>query len=318
MPTPRLGGRSVGQERREEEMDLQTVMSFTAVAGAVGTMVSMGLRLGIDDFRRIAQTPKALFTGLFGQMVLLPATAIFLAVYMDLPPAIAAGLILIGACPGGTMSNSLTYIARGDVALSVSLTTVTSSVAFLSLPLIMLAGLSLIGTEAQQFSLPFIDTAVRVLLTTIVPVAAGMIVLQKWPSMAERVRTPLFWASLVAIIFPSAMLAITRMPEIIEQFGVYAFTGALLNIVMLILASVLAWLMSLPLKQMFTVILEVGMQGYGLVVVVALTIMNDFTLMVAGISYLGFSILTGLAIAFVGRRMISSTEHSDQLKPVRA
>lgn len=304
-------------------MDITTFFSNLALVGVVGTMLSMGMRLRFGDFGRILEAPRALLTGLVGQMILLPAVAIALAVVLNLPPVIAVGIILLGACPGGTMSNSLSYIARGDMALSVSLTTVSSSIAFLTLPLVVMIGLSFLGAEAQHISIPFVDTAVRVFLTTIVPVVAGIIILSYLPRLSQAVVTPIFWSSFVAIIVPAAAMALRDLPAVVDEFGLYALTGVLLNVIMLVVGFALAVVLALPLRQVFTIVLEVGMQGFGLVVLVAMTIMNDPMLMLAGGSYLGFSILSGLAIAWIGRRMISSRgiidgEQSDEMIAARA
>jgi BASS family bile acid:Na+ symporter len=150
----------------------------------------MGLSLQTVHFRQIIIAPKPVFTGLAMQIIALPLIAGVIAWILNLPPALAVGLVLIAACPGGPTSNLITHLARGDSALSISLTALSSLVIIVTLPLVVNYA-SLIFMEAgQQVALPVVKTILQILIITVIPVAIGMLLRARFTALADRADKP--------------------------------------------------------------------------------------------------------------------------------
>ncbi len=149
----------------------------TKIAPTVLALIMLGLGLGlsIKDFTRILKSPRDFFVGFFSQLILLPVVALIIALILDLTPAIAVGLMIIAAAPGGVTSNVLTKFANGDVALSISLTAVTSLICIISIPVIVIKSANILGvTIAKDISV--IGIALKMALVVTVPVIVGMII----------------------------------------------------------------------------------------------------------------------------------------------
>ena len=138
-------------------------------------MISLGLTLELADFRRVFSRPRAIAAGLLGQVVLLPAIAFSAALAFRLPPELAAGLMILAACPGGVSAGLITQLARGETALSISLTAITSVAAVLTAPVIVGFALAYFNGSAQAAELPLAKLIRGIFLLTTVPVALGMV-----------------------------------------------------------------------------------------------------------------------------------------------
>ena len=147
-------------------------------------MFAMGATLRIRDFRAVVVLPRSFLTGLGAQLVLVPVLAYVLLRVVDLDPGVAIGLAIIAAVPGGTVSNVFTYAGKGDVALSIAITAVTSLVCVVTIPFVLEW---LVGSNVPStFSLPRGRIALEIVVTLLVPLGIGMAVLHRWPERAER------------------------------------------------------------------------------------------------------------------------------------
>ena len=163
-------------------------------------MFGMGLGLTIADFTRVFSKPKAFVAGMGLQIVALPLIALAILQVIPLAAPFAVGLLILAACPGGVTSNILTYIGRGDVALSVSLTAIISLLGFITVPLITgFALTNYMGESAPE--LPIAKTVIGILVITTVPVALGMLVRKFSESAADRLET--IFGPLSVIVFHS-------------------------------------------------------------------------------------------------------------------
>jgi BASS family bile acid:Na+ symporter len=168
-------------------------------AQLVMAMFAMGATLHIKDFRAVVRFPSSFLAGLGAQMVLVPILAYFLLRTFDLDPGVAIGLAIIAAVPGGTVSNVFTYAGKGDVALSIALTAVTSLVCVVTVPFVLEW---LVGSYVPPtFSLPRGRIAVEIIVTLLVPLALGMGVLRRWPERAAEV-------SRLALVATTVLIAI--------------------------------------------------------------------------------------------------------------
>ena len=164
-------------------------------------MFGMGLSLTLADFKRVLLFPKAIFIGLICQIVLLPLIAYALATSLHLSPTTAIGLMLLAACPGGATSNMLTFLAKGDLALSVSLTAVSSLLTIITIPIIVQFALVEFSNESQTVSVNALTMVKQLLIIVVIPVTVGMWVKRTFQNFASRMEKSVKMAS--AIIFVS-------------------------------------------------------------------------------------------------------------------
>jgi BASS family bile acid:Na+ symporter len=228
-------------------------------------MFGMGATLKPSDFKRVADKPYAVGVGVLAQFIIMPVIAVILAKILRLPAPLAAGLILVGSCPGGTASNVLAYLARGDVALSVTLTSVSTVCSVVATPYLMqwLAG---------QY-LP-VDTAAllrSILMVIIIPVGAGMVVNRLAEMHVARVVDAMPILSVVVIVIIVACVVALSQPRIVESGGITVLAVMLHNGLGLAAGYGLARLMRLDVVRCRTIAIEVGMQNSGLGAALAVT-----------------------------------------------
>jgi BASS family bile acid:Na+ symporter len=170
-------------------------VSWIPTATLFAMMLALGMTLRPVDFRRIATAPAAVLLGMLGQLVLLPMAAFAIARWLELSPTLAIGLVLIAACPGGVVSNALAQLARGDLALSITLTSLSSLLSFLSVPFVISLALDAFGGEERRVALSFLEMGATLFATTVLPVGIGMAFLRWRPGPAERLHRPLLHVS---------------------------------------------------------------------------------------------------------------------------
>ena len=209
-------------------------------------MMSMGIGLTLNDFKRVTVEPKLVILGSFAQLILLPMMGFLVAFVFPLTPELAVGLVVITACPGGSTSNMITYLVKGNVALSITLTAVSSLVTVFTIPLLVnLAMQNFMGEEtALQFSL--LETTLKIAVITIIPVALGMILNYYKPRFAAKVEKlakllSLFFLAL--IIFGILLVERANLATYIYQVG---WAVLVLNISTMALGYGIATIAKLP------------------------------------------------------------------------
>ena len=177
--------------------------SITGIILALSLMIimfGMGLSLVVADFKRIVTYPKAVLVGLFSQIIVLPFIGYLIASNLDLSPTIAISVMLLAACPGGATSNLLTHLAKGDLALSITLTAIASLLSIITIPFIVQFALTHFGNETQEVTLDAITTIKQLLVIVIIPVAIGMLIKAKYSIFADKMEKPVKTASTVIFI----------------------------------------------------------------------------------------------------------------------
>jgi len=265
-------------------------------------MLGMGLALVPEDFRRIGRDPKAVMVGLLSQMVLLPLIGALIVWLVPMPPAIAVGLLVVALCPAGPSSNLTTYLAKGDVALAVSLTAFSSAITVLTIPVLAnLALRTLLGAQTE-ISLPIGATMLQILLITLVPTASGMALRQRWPATSARLErrvSGLAAGLLVLIVVTLLVQEGGKLPDFIVKAGL----GVVLLNGLGTLAGYLAGRLSgLPLPQQITVAIEVGIQNCTLAIAITAGLLKNPEMAVPGALYALWMNGVGLAAVHVGRR----------------
>ncbi len=263
-------------------MDIVTKIAPLALALI---MLGLGLGLTTDDFKRVLQNPKIFFVGIFSQIVLLPIIAYILLLVIEVPTAIALGVMIIAAAPGGVTSNVMTKFAKGDVALSISLTAVCSLISIISVPLIVFSSAKLIGVSNISEEITMTGIALKMAGIVTLPVFIGMIIrkftenfISKNIKFIERTTGFLFLIVFAAIWIEER----NNILSYLSQAGVVVLT---LNIVMMIFAYYLAKVFSSNIEQRRCIAIECGLQNGTLAVFVATQVFNDIIYVIPTAAY---------------------------------
>jgi bile acid:Na+ symporter, BASS family len=281
-----------------------TLLLLNAVIGLM--MFGMALDMKLDDFRRVVRSPRGPAIGLVAQFLLLPAVTFLLTLVFPATPSIALGMILVAACPGGNLSNVMTYLARGNAALSVSMTAVSTAAAVVMTPLNLAFWGSLNpATESilRAVSLSPLDVLGTIVLILGIPLAAGLGVARLFPGVSERVRKPFKIFSIVVFAAVVAMALRANWDYFLRFVGVVFFAVIIHNALALSLGYGTARLFGLPARDRRAVTIEVGIQNSAL----ALILIFNFFDGLGGMAIIGglwgiWHIISGLTVAFVFSR----------------
>jgi BASS family bile acid:Na+ symporter len=265
-------------------------------------MFALGLGLTFDDFARVARRPRDFFVGAVSQIILLPAVAFALVSVWPLPLELALGVMIIAAAPGGVTSNILTLFARGDVALSISLTAIISLLSVVTIPIIMVFSYTqLIGSEGGS-DISVASTAISVFVIVTVPVLLGLVVRRLATGFAT-VFEP--WArkisaGLFVLVLIGAILA--ERDNIVEYFAQAGLVTLVLNVTMMALAYFVARLFASGRPQRIAISLECGLQNGTLAIAVAALLFGGGLAAVPAATYSLIMFATALIfIAFLRR-----------------
>jgi BASS family bile acid:Na+ symporter len=280
------------------ELLKQTALPLALFAVLFG----MGLSLVPEDFRRVFRHPKAKLVGLACQLLLLPAVAFALALLFRLPGELAVGLMLLAACPGGATSNVITHLSKGDTALSVTLTAISSTVCVFTIPWIVGWSMQWFMGGSSAVQLPFWKTLGQLTVVTILPIACGMAVRAARPAWARRLERPagIFALVILALII---MAAVAREKDLAHQFAVAGPAAISLNILTMLLGFAAGWMFALPLAQRITISIEAGIQNGTLALAIALGLLESSRIAMPAVVYSLFMFVSGaVMIAIYGRR----------------
>jgi len=278
---------------------------FTAVLLPVGlalVMLGMGLTLLPEDFQRVTRYPKAVAVGLVSQLVFLPIIAFLVASIVPMRPEIAVGLMVLALCPGGPSSNMITYLAKGDVALSVTLTALSSAITVFTIPIFANLSLQYFAGQSAAIALPVGKTMLQIFAITLVPVGLGMLIRQQFPNLArrlEKVANRLAIGFLALIILAIIIHEWNRLPTFIAQVGIGV---VLLNVISMASGFGLGKLLNLKFPQQICIAIEVGIQNATLAIAITAGLLNNPDLAIPAAIYSLFAYATALLTIFYGRR----------------
>ncbi|WP_341909505.1 bile acid:sodium symporter family protein [Ferrovibrio terrae] len=280
--------------------DIVTGILLPAILAFI--MFTLGLGLTLADFVRIVRQPRALLVGVLCHFILLPVICFLLIKAFGLSGTFAIGFMILAACPTGTTSNLLTYIARGDVALAVSFTAVASVATIFTLPPIVIWSMQHFSGAAQTVSVPVGLMMGQIFLMLGVPVGLGMLVRHRWSAGALRWEPRA--TRLAAILFILIVLgAVAKNWALLrDNLGSLAGFALTLNLVMLACGFAVAGLAKLSRRQSVTLGIETAIQNATLAIVIASTVLQDDALAIPGGLYGVLMYAGGLVFAFGMRR----------------
>jgi BASS family bile acid:Na+ symporter len=275
---------------------LSEVLLPLAIATIMG---SLGLALTPADFRRVLVAPRGVAIGMLNLALISPLLTFAMAELFDLPPELAVGLVLLGASPGGMSANMLTHLARGDTALSVTMTAISSVASVVTVPLFLGLATDRFGAgELGDVSMP--GVVALVFAVTIVPVAIGMTLRRRWPERVEalypRVRT--ISLSLFGIVVLGAI--VSEYDTVAENAAAVAGAAFALNLAAMTISFLMSKFARLDDRQSTAIALELGVHNSTLAIAVGASLASELTIPAA--VYSSFMLFTGGAFAWAMSR----------------
>ena len=249
-------------------------------------MFDLGLTLRPLDFVLIAKRPRAVFVGLFGQLVLLPLIAYAIALLFSLPPIFFIGVMLIACCPGGSSSNIFSMLAKGDVALSVSLTALSSIITLVTVPAIMQWVTVYVGAS-QGIQLPVVNLLMQNVFTMLAPIVLGILCRKYYSNVAMKMDRVLSKIAFPALMLLAGIFFVQHYDTITTHFSVLGMCVGLLLLTAVVLSGVGSRCMRLNNKERRTIVIEVGMQNAAQAIAVASSpfVFNDGRIAIPAIIY---------------------------------
>ena len=282
--------------------------SFLLPLALAIVMLGMGLSLVPEDFKRITRDPKAVLVGTVCQVLLLPLIGALITLVVPMQPEIAVGLLVLAVCPGGPSSNLITYLAKGDVALSVTLTAVSSIVTVFTIPLFTNLALQHFLGESAAIALPIGTTTLQIFLITLLPTAIGMTIRYQFPGTARRLEKQMsrLAAGLLALVIVLLLVKEgSKLPGFLVQVGVGVF---LLNLVATLAGFLAGKVFRLPLAQQICIAIEVGIQNGTLAIAITAGLLNNPDMAVPAAIYSLLMYITGFGAILYGRQAICKAE----------
>jgi len=247
-------------------------------------MAGMGLGLTLQDFKRVAENPKPVLIGLFNQIIILPLVGFGLCVLFKPEPFIAIGLMMLVACPGGTSSNIIALLAKGDLPLSISLTAINSLITIFTIPLIINFSFGYFENEMGSVEPPALDIFKSLIAVIAVPLTIGMLIKKKVSGFADKMEAPVRNASAILLAIVIVVILVNEFDLFIANIGATLGILVSLSTITMGLGFLTSKWLNLTAKQALTIAIESGIQNGTLTISLAvITIANSDLAIVAAI-----------------------------------
>ena len=261
-------------------------------------MFSLGLGLTINDFTRVFFKPRDFLIGLFFQIIVLPIVAIIIVLFWPLTPELAIGVMILAAAPGGVTSNVLTSYAKGNIALSISLTAINSILCVITVPIILIISLSILGYGSLSEGKSLFSVAIQMFLIVTVPVILGVLLsslLSSFKKIAKNISIILFTLVLLGAI-------LSQRENVISYFAQAGLVMFILNVVMMIIVYFLSKYFKAKKETFRCWLMEVGLQNGTLAIVVANTFFASTVYLIPAAIYSLIMYATALPLIYFLRR----------------
>ena len=282
---------------------MEIVTKIAPIALAL-IMLGLGLGLTTQDFTRVLRNPKDFLVGFIAQLIILPIVAYLLIKILNTPTEIALGVMIIAAAPGGITSNVLTKFAKGDVALSISLTAIISIISIITVPLIVFTSANILGIDLVSKEINLTGTALKMAGVVAVPVILGMIIrkfadnfISSKISFIDKITGFLFLIVFIAIW-------IEERENIFEYLSQAGLVVLILNVVMMLIAYNIAKIFASGTDQKKCIAIECGLQNGTLAVFVATQISNEIVYLIPTAAYALIMYITGFLFIYFLRNKI--------------
>lgn len=241
-------------------------------------MTALGMSLTTDDFKRVFVYPRGISIGVLNLALLSPLLAFGIAELFSLEAALAVGLVLLGASPGGTMANLLTHLARGDTALSISITGISSVAAVITVPLFLSLAIDRFGASGFDGDIDMLGVVARVLAITVVPLSLGMWLRARRPERIAEIQPGFQRAAFVLFVAIVVGVIVAEHDRVLENLEEVAAAAIALNLAAMALSFTIARLARLDDRQSTAIAIELGVHNTALAIAVAATIDTELTI----------------------------------------
>lgn len=284
-------------------MDIGTIILAISL---VIIMFGMGLSLVKDDFIRLFKKPKAIIVGLVNQIILLPIIAYVLISIFNVGTDIAIGMMILAACPGGPTSNLITYLAKGDTGLSISLTTANSLITIFTIPFIVELALIQFLDANELVQINKLEMVLQIFLIVIIPVSLGMTLKNAKPNFADKMNKPVKIVSAVVLFLVIIGLVLKKKEDLIPYLQLAGITTFTLNITTMLIGYLTAKIARLNLAQSLTISIESGIQNGTMAIAIASGILMNDNYAIAPAVYSLIMFFNGGAIIAFGIKTVGS------------
>jgi BASS family bile acid:Na+ symporter len=283
------------------ESSISTALLLPVALGII--MLGLGLSLTVADFARVAQFPRPVVVGLGCQMLILPAACVLIAEAFALPPELAVGLMLLAASPGGATANLFSHLARGDVALNITLTAVNSVLSLITLPLIVNLALSHFMGEGRSIPLQA-DKVIQVFAIVLVPVGIGMVVRARRPAVADKLGGPVKGVSVVLLIAIVATTIVQQRDTLLGAFQAVGLAALAFNLVSMAVGYLVPRLARVEKRQAIAIGMEIGIHNGALAIAIASgpTLLDNPAMAVSPAIYSVIMFFTAAAFGYLVNR----------------
>ena len=261
-------------------------------------MFTLGLGLSISDFSNVFKKPKNFLIGLISQLIFLPIVGLILVIVWPLPIEIAIGVMLIAAAPGGVTSNILTFFARGDVALSVSLTAVMSLLSAVSVPIVLAISIGLIGNSSLPESISLTGIALSMFLIVTLPVLLGMGVRSFLNSLTLKIEKSARFISTLLFVLVLLGAILAERENVVSYFAQTGLVVLVLNILMMLIAFYWSGFFGTGISQKKAIAIECGLQNGTLAIFVGTSVFGGGLYIIPAATYSLVMYLTSLIFIF--------------------
>lgn len=266
-------------------------------------MTGVGMSLELRDFKQVAKFPKAFLLGAICQLILLPILAIGTITIFNLSGPLAVGLMIISLCPGGVTSNLFTYLAKGDVGLSVSLTAVIGFITPFTIPLALSWALAWQNVDSDSFSLPILSTIITLFIISVLPVIIGMFLKRLLKTKASNAEPWVRTISSIVLALVIIALYLKLGAKTVNSYAVLTAPACIaLNLTAMLLSFGLAYLYKLKIPQQICITLEVGLQNGTIALLIAAEILKNDAMTIAPCIYSLWMMIPAVAVVFLSKR----------------
>ena len=267
-------------------------------------MFVLGLGLTGADFLRVIKQPRDFFVGAFSQIIILPIIAFILVKIWPIAPELAIGVMIIAAAPGGVTSNLLTSFAKGDVALSISLTAIISLLCVITIPFIVLTSVELLGGTNTTQNISLFSMSRDMFLIVTVPVILGMILRKFSSSIALKLEPIAKKISIILFVLVLLGAILAERENVISYFAQAGFITLILNVVMMFVAYYVAKFLASGTKQKKCITIECGLQNGTLAIFVATSIFGGGMYVIPAATYSLIMFATSLIFVYLVRKTV--------------
>ncbi|MEQ1734052.1 MAG: bile acid:sodium symporter family protein [Bacteroidia bacterium] len=261
-------------------------------------MLGLGLSLTLADFKRVVLFPKAVVVGLVCQMLILPVICFFIARVFNLPPALAVGLMLLAASPGGATANLFSHLAKGDVALNITLTAINSIVTLITLPFIVNFSIGYFMNSGEVVPMQF-KKIIEVFAIVLIPVALGMWVHYKSPKTSVALDKPIRLLSALFLVLIIVAAILREKANILNYFEQVGIAALVFNVASMCIGYYVPRMLNLSKKQSVAIGMEIGIHNGTLAIYIALNVIGNSVMSISPAIYSIIMFFTAAIFGFI-------------------